>query len=394
MTSSISLTGVSKRYRKYDDTARLGGRLGQLFTRTERSWLDALTDVDLDVQPGESVGVIGRNGAGKSTLLQLLCGVTAPTSGRVSVRGRVAPLISVGVGFHPEMTGRENIYVNGTILGMTRPEIDHRFDDIVGFAELESFIDTPVKFYSSGMFVRLGFAVAVEARPDVLLVDEVLAVGDFAFQVRCFQRMNEIRAAGTTIVVVSHNMSSIRNFCDRGVVLNGGSVVHDGTTFDAIACYYDLANDDEASAGAVELLEFCLLDEHGQGAAHLVSGAVATFRLAVRTVAPVAAPFLYLGLENGAGLTVYSEARINEPMAPLAAGETAIYEVRVPLDVPTDNYFVDMSLRGATGPGTSTLLAAGPRLSFYVSGRAHVHGAADLRATFGQASTADPKIGS
>jgi ABC-type polysaccharide/polyol phosphate transport system ATPase subunit len=385
VTARIVLSAVSKRYRKYDDTARLGGRLGQLFTRTERSWLPALSDVDLTVHPGESVGVIGRNGAGKSTLLQLLCGVTAPTTGSVLVRGRVAPLISVGVGFHPEMTGRENVYVNGTILGMTRAEIDRRFDDVVAFAELESFIDTPVKFYSSGMFVRLGFAVAVEASPDVLLVDEVLAVGDFAFQVRCFERMNAIRAAGTTIVVVSHNMSSIRGFCDRALVLHGGRIALDGTTFDAIARYHDLgsraAGQTTDPAGKLEVLDATLLAQ-GEVTAHARAGDEATFRLRVRALQDIAAPFLWLGIESGQGVVVYSEARINDPMAPLAAGEEASYEIRLPLDLPTGTYYGDIALHEVLGPGRSQLLGTGARQSFYVSGRTHVHGAADLRAAF------------
>lgn len=386
MTASIALTGVSKRYRKYDDTARTGGRLGRLLTRTERSWLPALTDIDLEVQPGESVGVVGRNGAGKSTLLQLLGGVTAPSTGRVQVRGRVAPLISVGVGFHPEMTGRENVYVNGTILGMNRAEIDRRFDDIVAFAELGRFIDTPVKFYSSGMFVRLGFAVAVEARPDVLLVDEVLAVGDFAFQVSCFERMNEIRAAGTTIVVVSHNMGSIRGFCDRGIVLHEGRLAHDGSTFDAIGRYYELtgrtAGQTPGAAGQLEVLDFSLLDAAGEAASHLRAGDEVVFRLRVRCLNAVAEPFLWLGLESAAGISVYSEARINDPMPSLSAGEEATYDARLLLDLPTGGYCADASLSGVLGPGRSEVLGSGSRLSFYVSGRSHVHGAADLRASF------------
>jgi ABC-2 type transport system ATP-binding protein len=395
VTASIELSGVSKRYRKYDDTARLGGRFGQLLTRTERSWLAALTDVDLEIHPGESVGVVGRNGAGKSTLLQLLCGVTAPSSGTVQVRGRVAPLISVGVGFHPEMTGRENVYVNGTILGLSRSEIDRRFDAVVAFAELEGFIDTPVKFYSSGMFVRLGFAVAVEARPDVLLVDEVLSVGDFAFQIRCFERMNEIRAAGTTIVVVSHNLNSIRGFCDRGVVLHEGRVVHDGTTFDAIARYYDVARASDGTTAKesdrLDVVDFSLLGPQGDAVSHLRAGDKGVFRLRVRAQQDVPAPFLWFGIESGSGVSVYSEAPMNSPMAPLGAGEDATYDVVVPLDLPTGNYSADVTIRNAVDAGHSELLGSGPRLSFYVSGRDHVHGSADLRAVFSR-SDAGPSV--
>src|SRR5207302_5234688 len=193
-----------------------------------------------EVQSGECIGVIGRNGSGKSTLLQMVAGVTSPTEGTVRVRGRIAPLVSVGVGFHPELTGRENVYVNGTILGLTRAEIDRRFDSILDFSGIHAFIDTPVKFYSSGMFVRLGFAVAVEATPDVLLVDEVLAVGDVAFQLKCFRRMAEIREQGTTVVVVSHNLNAIRQLCDRALVLHDGTMRHDGDVDDGIGIYHSL----------------------------------------------------------------------------------------------------------------------------------------------------------
>ena len=161
-------------------------------------------------------------------MLRLLAGVTGPSRGRVKVRGRIAPLIAVGVGFHQELSGRENVHANGTILGLSRAEIDRRLPDIVDFAEIDDFIDTPVKFYSTGMYMRLGFAVSVIAEPDVLLVDEVLSVGDLAFQAKCLERMMEIRRAGTTIVIVSHNLGAIRRMCDRTIVLHAGRVRHDG----------------------------------------------------------------------------------------------------------------------------------------------------------------------
>ena len=218
----LELEGVGKRYVKYDDTPTLLGRAIAMRNRTTRSPFWAVRGVDLDVRPGETLGVIGRNGSGKSTMLRMLAGVTSPTEGRVTVRGRVAPLISVGVGFHPELTGRENVYVNGTVLGLTNEQIDELFDSIVDFAELPGFIDTPVKFYSSGMFVRLGFAVAVAAQPDVLLIDEVLAVGDLRFQAKCYERMNEMKEDGATVVLVTHNLQATRNMCDRTLVLHDG----------------------------------------------------------------------------------------------------------------------------------------------------------------------------
>ena len=184
----------------------------------------ALKDVSFEVQPGEVVGIIGRNGAGKSTLLKILSRITEPTSGRAVINGRVGSLLEVGTGFHPELTGRENIYLNGAILGMRRKEIERRFDEIVAFAEIEKFLDTPVKRYSSGMYVRLAFAVAAHLEPEILLVDEVLAVGDAAFQKKCLGKMNDVARHGRTILFVSHNMGAIAELCPKSLLLRSGKV--------------------------------------------------------------------------------------------------------------------------------------------------------------------------
>src|SRR5208282_3348963 len=185
----------------------------QLFQAGESEEFWALRNVNFEVRKGEVLGIIGRNGAGKSTLLKILSRITEPTTGRVTLRGRVASLLEVGTGFHPELTGRENIYLNGAILGMTRAEITRRFDEIVAFSEVEKFLDTPVKRYSSGMYVRLAFAVAAHLEPEILLVDEVLAVGDLAFQKKCLGKMSEVARGGRTVVFVSHNMPSINRLC-------------------------------------------------------------------------------------------------------------------------------------------------------------------------------------
>ena len=203
--------------------------------RTEEFW--ALRDVGFEVQPGEVVGIIGRNGAGKSTFLKVLSRITKPTTGRVELLGRVGSLLEVGTGFHPELSGRENIYLNGAILGMSRREIVRKFDAIVAFAEVERFLGTPVKRYSSGMYVRLAFAVAAYLEPEILIVDEVLAVGDMAFQRKCMGRMREVGRGGSTVLFVSHNMPAIETLCDRGVLLDGGRVVCDGGVHDAIGEY-------------------------------------------------------------------------------------------------------------------------------------------------------------
>src|SRR5215471_16182034 len=186
----------------------------------EEFW--ALKSVSFDVARGEVVGIIGRNGAGKSTLLKILSRITEPTAGRVVLRGRVASLLEVGTGFHSELTGRENIYLNGAILGMSRAEIRRKFDEIVDFAEVERFLDTPVKRYSSGMYVRLAFAVAAHLDPEILIVDEVLAVGDAEFQKKCLGKMSEVAGDGRTVLFVSHNMDAVRRICERGILLNNG----------------------------------------------------------------------------------------------------------------------------------------------------------------------------
>ena len=195
----------------------------------------ALDDVDLTVHAGETVGLIGFNGSGKSTLLKTISGVLFPDSGRVLLRGRVAGLIEVGAGFHPDLSGRENVFLNGAILGMSRAQLEERFDDIVAFSEIEEFIDTEVKYYSSGMFLRLAFSVAVHTDPDIFLVDEILSVGDEPFQKKCLERIRELQAAGRTMIVVSHELEMLERLCTRVVVLRKGRTVFDGDPTEAVA---------------------------------------------------------------------------------------------------------------------------------------------------------------
>jgi lipopolysaccharide transport system ATP-binding protein len=197
----------------------------------------ALQDVSFTVEQGEVLGIIGRNGAGKSTLLKILSRITAPTEGVVKVRGRIASLLEVGTGFHPELTGRENIFLNGAILGMTRAEVQRKLDEIVDFAEIEKFLDTPVKRYSSGMYVRLAFAVAAHLDPEILVVDEVLAVGDAGFQKKCLGKMGEVAREGRTVLFVSHNLSAIQNLCDRSILLKNGRIFTEGRTNEVINEY-------------------------------------------------------------------------------------------------------------------------------------------------------------
>ena len=213
-------------------------KLGSEAARHKNEKFLALDDVSFDVKKGEIVGIIGHNGAGKSTLLKLLSRVTAPTEGKIGINGRIASMLEVGTGFHPELTGRENVYMNGAILGMTRAEIDRKFDDIVQFAEMEKFIDTPVKRYSSGMYVKLAFAVAAHLDSEIMVMDEVLAVGDMKFQDKCLGKMSDVsNQEGRTVLYVSHNMSTIKRLCQRCIVLDHGQKIYDGETNGAIELY-------------------------------------------------------------------------------------------------------------------------------------------------------------
>jgi ABC-2 type transport system ATP-binding protein len=389
---AIRLAGAGKRYRHYEDSAVLISKgLGRI-RRTKRSHLWALRGIDLEVDDSDCLGVIGRNGGGKTTMLQLLAGVTGPTEGRVTVRGRVAPLMAVGVGFHPELTGRENVFINATILGRKTNEIAAEFDNIVGFADIGTFIDTPIKFYSSGMIVRLGFSVAIRSNPDVLLVDEVLAVGDLAFQARCFDRMQQIREDGTTVVVVSHNLDAIRTLCDRTLMLNQGQAVFLGPTSEALSIYHQLLDeirepehDDgfaegRAGQGAVAIASAELLDQTGLRSSYFDSGSDITVRVTGAGEPGASCPDIELVVSTGAGLVSYRERWPLDAQLDPAGGLRC--DLVFPAHLPTGTYTVAVALRS---PGADTLLSSVGPIAFYVSGRRRVRGLADLRASFDEA---------
>jgi lipopolysaccharide transport system ATP-binding protein len=244
MTVAIKLEDVSKRYRIGRWLPTLRGTIGKLWgTLANEEYHWAVKGVNFELQPGESLGIIGPNGAGKTTILKLLSRVTQPTSGTIQVNGRFSALIELGAGFHPDLTGRENVFLNGTILGMRNAEIKERFDQIVEFAGIGHYLDTPVKRYSSGMYARLGFAIAAHVDPEVLLVDEVLAVGDYAFQQKCYARMDELRMKGTSLIFVSHNLEAVRQVCERGLVMYQGKPIFEGTSAEAIVAYSDAVRD-------------------------------------------------------------------------------------------------------------------------------------------------------
>ena len=256
----------------------------------------ALEDVSFEIKRGDVVGIIGRNGAGKSTLLKILSRITKPTRGHAEINGRVGSLLEVGTGFHPELTGRENIYLNGAILGMRKAEIDRKFDEIVAFAEVDQFIDTPVKRYSSGMYVRLAFAVAAHMETEILLVDEVLAVGDAQFQKKCFSKIRDIRNHGKTIVLVSHNLAAVRSICDKGLLLRQGHAATQGEISEVVDSYLADMEDGDPEL-AVETNTFVVEDVVVRPTASLV---IKTFepceiRVRFKTKVDVADPGLYVG---------------------------------------------------------------------------------------------------
>ncbi|EKD90510.1 MAG: hypothetical protein ACD_31C00002G0009 [uncultured bacterium] len=236
MESVIEFKSISKKYKR-GRRLFLKQALLDLFRPNKQEDFWALKDISFKIRKSETVGIIGDNGSGKSTILKLIAGVVAPTSGWISVNGKVSPLIELGAGFHPELTGRENIYLNGTILGLTEREIDKKFDEIVAFSELENFIDTPVKHYSSGMYMRLGFSIAISVDPDILLIDEILAVGDISFQKKCFEKIKEFKRKEKTIVIISHSMEVIRMFCEKAMLIRNGRCIGFGDTKKLVGSY-------------------------------------------------------------------------------------------------------------------------------------------------------------
>lgn len=284
----------------------------------ETMW--ALRDVGFEIGHGDVVGIIGRNGAGKSTLLKILSRITEPTKGYVEMHGRVGALLEVGTGFHQELTGRENIYLNGAILGMRKTEIDRKFDEIVAFAEVERFLDTPVKHYSSGMQTRLGFAVAAHLDPEILLVDEVLAVGDAAFQKKCLGKMGDVAREGRTVLLVSHNMASIQHLCPRVIVLKGGEVLYAGDAQTGIAKYldesdsssdgqFDLRGHPARRAGCLPLLRGVrLLDGAGRQKPRFSSGDTMQIELDFDPVTSLQQPEFGIGVDDWLGSRIFSVA--------------------------------------------------------------------------------------
>ena len=285
--------------------------------------LFALRDVSFDIHQGEVVGIIGGNGAGKSTLLKILSRITEPTSGRVVMRGRVSSLLEVGTGFHPELTGRENIYMNGTVLGMRKKEIERKFDEIVDFSGVEKFLDTPIKRYSSGMCVRLAFAVAAHLEPEILIIDEVLAVGDAEFQKKCLGKMQDVAKKGRTVLFVSHNMAAVESLCSRGIELSQGSLILDGNTCDAVTHYrrhaFAIASDSSSVAfrSARHFKAATLIDEGGERTGYVPLGGDFRLRIRIESDATIRNPQIGIGVDSITGQRMLT---VHTPLATQAVG--------------------------------------------------------------------------
>jgi lipopolysaccharide transport system ATP-binding protein len=396
---AIDVSHVSKSYRKYSGrrfatlkSALLSGSLVRDLRPDET--FQALTDVSFTVAAGQTLGIIGRNGSGKSTALKIVAGITKPTSGTVSVRGRVSALIELGAGFHPEISGRENVFINGIMLGLTKREIERRFDEIVEFAELADFIDEPVKTYSSGMYVRLGFSVAIHVDPDVLLIDEVLAVGDEGFTHRCLDKFGEFKRKGKTILLVTHMLSLVERLCDDVVLLDAGRNVAEGDPKRVIGDYMtrverqegrslpaSLAHAEAAAAGAgvrgpqplpfdaagrpvdpskaaagrwgsglVEILDVRTLDASGQAVRVVQTGDPLTIRFSVRAAAPVADIVFGVGLFGATGVCVYGTNTAVDGAGPGSlSGEVTVSFVITALDLVEGSYGIDVAAHSREG---------------------------------------------
>jgi lipopolysaccharide transport system ATP-binding protein len=358
MTLAIRADRLSKRYRISKSTPQNGASNGDaeaprsgayVWSRIKnriqsagRQDFWALEDISFEIRTGEVVGIVGRNGAGKSTLLKILGRITRPTRGVARVRGRVGTLLEVGTGFHPELSGRENIFLNGAILGMRMSEIRRKFDEIVDFAEVEAFLETPVKRYSSGMFVRLAFAVAAHLQPEILLIDEVLAVGDIAFQKKCLSRMETLSHTNHTVLFVSHNLGAIRQLCPRSIVIDRAHLVHDGATTDALRVYNDLLRnmtvDAETSlpdrlnrcTGSVRFTSVRVENAAGEREWDFQTGDTIRMKFSYEVFEPVSDLWFHFSLQTSTHTETIATVSDSLCDKPLGVGEKGSFQLELP----------------------------------------------------------------
>lgn len=333
---ALIVDGVSKTFKVHHERANSLKQYLAARGRNRYEEFYALRDVSFEVREGEAFGVIGHNGSGKSTLLKCMAGILQPNKGSVTVHRRMSALLELGAGFHPDLSGRDNVFLNAAILGMSRPEIARRFDEIVDFSGLEQFIDTPVKAYSSGMYVRLAFAVAINVDPEMLLIDEILAVGDIAFQQKCMEKFAQFREEGRTLVLVTHDLGSIRNFCDRAIWLDHGNVAGEGSPTELVDLYTEsmLAVDDSepvaegARRGSGEIkVERVEMIVDGHQAFRVRTGDTVTFRLHYSTTEPVKRPVFALEIGRLGAATITAPSTRDADLVPDAIAGAGVAEV-------------------------------------------------------------------
>jgi lipopolysaccharide transport system ATP-binding protein len=364
---AIAVRNVSKMYRIYDQPI---DRLKQMLWRGRRLYgheFWALRDVSFEVKRGETIGIIGRNGSGKSTILQIIAGTLAPTEGEVAVSGRVSALLELGSGFNPEFTGRENIYLNGTLLGFTRQQMNERFDEIAAFADIGDFIEQPVKLYSSGMYARLAFAIGIHLEPDIFIIDEALSVGDIFFQSRCVRKLDEFRSAGGTVLFVTHDTYTVERICTRAIVLHKGQKVFEGSTADAVNTYYkiergmtsgmdtynspnqvltsktvELRRDFVTTDGSAYIESVSILDDNDQPTQTISVGEWMTVEVLIKFNKDLEGFDLGVGLRDRAGVLIGGAHTFHqrETFGPVRAGEIRKCSVRMQVLVTPDEYLM------------------------------------------------------
>ena len=351
--NAIEARNLGKSYRVRGVGApTLFGTLASSFRRQKTETFWALKDVSFEIPRGKTVGVIGPNGSGKSSLLGLVAGTITPSTGRVTAEGRISSLLELGAGFHPDLSGRENVFLNAAILGIPREDIRKRFDPIVEFAGLKDFIDMPVKHYSSGMYVRLGFSVAVEMNPDILLIDEVLAVGDIAFQLRCLDRIRDFQKKGKTLLFVSHALQTVEEFCDEAFLIHHGQLVARGHPGDVILSYIKQYMGEggylytqEYGTREAEFTDVRLLDETGREPATFVTGKPLVVEIAYRATTRIENPVFGFSVKTGNGFYVYgSNTQIAKYAVPAIEGEGRIRLRLDPLTLMQGNFFLSLSI--------------------------------------------------
>jgi ABC-type polysaccharide/polyol phosphate transport system ATPase subunit len=364
VTRAIEVSHVHKLYRRYGrrksfgtlKSALLSGRL--LRDLQPDQVLEALKDVSFDVPAGRTFGIIGRNGSGKSTMLKLIAGIGKPTSGTIKVQGKVSALIELGAGFHPEISGRENVFINGMMLGLSKRAIAERFDEIVSFAELEEFIDAPVKTYSSGMYMRLGFAVAINVDPDVLLVDEVLAVGDQSFTNKCLDKFDELRRGGRTILIVTHSLDVVTRFCEEALWLDEGQVRGHGAPQQVIDAYlaavaqtdHQMHERTPHRLGVVEIIDVQLIGPDRRPTTMFASGDAVEIRVTFSTSAPVQDAGVTFSIFNADGVRCCGASTLQDGLGPAVLDGAGVATCRIErLDLVDGTYSIDVAIHRPDG---------------------------------------------